>query len=309
MFVLRGLMVGLAFFGVCYCTLSLMLAILWSAARFLWCTSVFSSARSLFALRVFPLAMSALVTLVFAMPAFFLLEGAKDEDLGTLIFSLGTLLLLGAGLIRVVAAQVGTSRLLADWLGESEILNSSLLIPTFVAKRSSPPLILYGICEPRIVVSETAAAVLSPKELAAAIRHEASHLRFRDNLKKFILHTIPFPGLGTLDRAWQEAAEFAADEAAVSNRDEALNLAAALIKLCRFAPVQKPPALTAGLVELTALVNVRVHRLLDWNTAKFHHRKLRWLWLPLVLVAFGSGIVTYSHALLLTHRLTEWFIH
>jgi hypothetical protein len=309
MFVLRGLMVGLAFFGVCYCTLSSLLAIFWIAARLCRFTSVFSSARSLFALRVFPLAMSALVTVVFAMPAFFLLEGKRDEDLGTLIFFVGTVLLLGAGLIRVVAAQVGTSRLLAEWLVESEILNSSLLVPTFLAKRSSAPLILYGICAPRIVVSETAAAVLSPKELTVAIRHETSHLRFRDNLKKFILHTIPFPGLGALERAWQEAAEFAADGAAVSSRAEALNLAAALIKLCYLAPVQEPPALTAGLVELTALVNVRVHRLLDWNTAKFHPRKTRWLWLPLVLVALGSGIVTYSHALLLTHRLTEWFIH
>ena len=309
MFVLRGLMVGLAFFGVCYCVLSSILAIFWSAARLFRFTSVFGSARSVFALRVFPVAMSALVTLVFAMPAFFRLEGRRDEDLGTLIFFVGTVLLLGAGLIRVVAAQVGTSRLLAEWLGESEILNSSLLTPTFVAKRCSPPLILYGICAPKIVVSETAAAVLSPKELAVAIRHEASHLRFRDNLKKFILHTLPFPGLGALERAWQEAAEFAADEAAVSSRDEALNLAAALIKLCNLAPVQKPPALTAGLVELTSLVHVRVHRLLDWNAANFQPRKMRWLWLPLVLVAFGSGIFTYNHALLLTHRLTEWFIH
>lgn len=308
MFVLRGLMVGLAFFGVSYCTLSLLLAIFWAAARLFRSASMFRSARSLFGLRVFPLAASAFITLAFAMPAFFLLEGKSDEDLGTLIFSLGTVLLLGAGLIRVVAARIGTSRLLDEWLGESKILNSSLLTPTFLAKRSAPPLLLYGICAPKIVVSETATAVLSPKELAVAIQHEASHVRFHDNLKKFVLHTIPFPGLGLLERAWQEAAEFAADEAAVSSSDEALNLAAALIKLCRVAPLQQPPALTAGLVELTALVHSRVHRLLAWKTATLQPRKIRWLWLPVLLVTAGSGIFTYGRVLLLTHQLTEWFI-
>jgi Zn-dependent protease with chaperone function len=309
MFVLRGLMVGLAFFGVCYCMLSLFLAIFWPAARLFRRASMFSSARSLFGLRVFPLAAAAFATLVFAMPAFFLLEGKSDEDLGTLIFSLGTVLLLGAGLVRVVAAQVCTSRLISEWLAESKILNSSLLTPAFLAKPSAPPLLLYGICAPKIVVSETATAILSPKELAVAIQHEAGHLRFRDNLKKFVLHTIPFPGLGSLERAWQEAAEFAADEAAVSSSDEALNLAAALIKLCRLAPVQQPPALTAGLVELTALVQLRVHRLLAWNAATLQPRKMRCLWLPSILVIVASGIFTYGQALVLTHQLTEWFIH
>ena len=308
MFGLRCLMVGFAFFGVCYCALSLLAVILWHVARLVRFDTLFKSAGSLFALRMFPMAASAVITLIFAVPAFFLLEGGMDEDLGTLIFSLGTLLLFAAGCIRIIAAQLGASRTLTEWLAESRVLNANPLASTISAKHRPPPLLLYGIRAPKVLVSESAVALLSREELAVAIRHEVSHRRFRDNLKKLILHGIPFPGMGNLERAWQEGAEFAADEAAVSNSDEALNLAAALIKICSLAPAQEPPAFTTGLVGLTALVDKRVHRLVAWNGASSRAKEIRWTWF-LLLPAIGYGILTYNHALLLTHRFTEWFIH
>jgi Zn-dependent protease with chaperone function len=308
MFALRSLMVGLAFFGVCYCALSLLVVILWHAARLMRCDTLFRSARSLFALRMFPLAASAFVTVIFAVPAFFRLEGGMDEDVGTLIFSLGTLLLFAAGCVRIMAAQLGASRMLSEWLAESKVLKASPLASTLSAKHCAPPLLLYGIREPQVLVSESAVALLSPEELAVALRHEASHLRFRDNLKKLILHGIPFPGMGHLEHAWQEGAEFAADDAAVSSSDEALNLATALIKMCSLAPAQEPPAFTTGLVGLAAMVDRRVHRLVAWKDASLRAREIRWAWF-LLLPAVGYGIFTYNHALLLTHRFTEWFIH
>jgi Zn-dependent protease with chaperone function len=258
---------------------------------------------------MFPLAASAFVTLTFAVPAFFLLEGRMDEDLGTLIFSLGTRLLFAAGTVRVMAAQLGASRMLTEWLAESRVLKVNPLASTLPARHKSPPLLLYGIRAPKVLVSESAVALLSPEELAVALRHEVSHLRFRDNLKKLIMHGIPFPGMGNLERAWQEGAEFAADEAAVSSSDEALNLATALIKMCSLAPAQEPPAFTTGLVGLTALVDMRVHRLVAWNGASLRARETRWAWLVVLLPALGYSIFTYNHALLLTHRFTEWFIH
>ena len=308
MFALRGLVVGLSFFGVCYCVLSLVVVMLWHAARFLRCHTLFKSARALFALRIFPLAASAFVTLVFAVPAFLRLEGGMDEDLGTFIFSLGTLLLFAAGCVRIVAAQSGASRLLSEWLAESKLLNASPIASTLSARHCPPPLLLYGIRAPQVLVSESAVALLGPEELRVAIRHEVSHMRSRDNLKKLVLHGIPFPGMGNLERAWQEGAEFAADEAAVSTSDEALNLAAALIKMCSLAPAQEPPAFTTGLVGLTALVDRRVHRLVAWNGESARAGKIRWAWF-LLLPAVGYGIFTYNHALFLTHRFTEWFIH
>lgn len=307
MFVLRGLMVGLAFFGVCYCPLSLLVMLFWQAARHLHRESVFQSARALFALRIFPLAGSAFLTLAFAMPAFFRLEGGADEDLGTLIFSLGTVLLLAGGCIRIVAAQFGTARVLNEWMGESKALSCSPVTATFSAKHSAPPLLLYGICSPTVLVSEAAVALLSPEELKIAIEHEVNHLRSRDNLKKLILHGIPFPGMSSLERAWQERAEFAADAGAVSSHDDALNLAAALIKLCPLAPPKESPAFTTGLVTLTDMVNVRVRRLLAWDGVRAS--RTRWPWFLLVLPLGAYGVFAYGHALLLTHQFTEWFIH
>jgi Zn-dependent protease with chaperone function len=301
-------MVGLAFYGVCYCALSLLVVILWQLARLAQCHTLFRSARSLFALRLFPLAASAFLTLIFAVPAFFHLEGGMDEDLGTLIFSLGTLLLFAAGCVRIVAAQLGASRMITEWLAESKVLHANPFALMLSAKRRPPPLLLYGIRAPKVLVSESAVALLSAEELALALRHEENHLRFHDNLKKFILHGIPFPGMGDLERAWQESAEFAADEAAVSSSDEALNLASALIKMCSLAPAQEPPPFTTGLVGLTALVDARVHRLVAWNGTSLRAREIRWAWFML-LPAIGYGIFTYNHALLLTHRFTEWFIH
>jgi len=307
MFVLRGLVVNVAFFGICYCALSLLVVILWQATKLLgW--RVFPSAGSLLALRMFPLIASACITLAFAMPSFFLLEGGMDEDLRTLIFSMGTVLLAVSGAIRVMAAQFGAAGVLAKWSAESRALGSSPLASILSARHSAPPLLLYGIRDPKVLVSESAVVLLSPEELAVAIRHEVSHLRSRDNLKKLILHGIPFPGMGSLERAWREGTELAADEAAVCSSDDALNLAAALIKLCRLAPAQEPPAFTTGLVELTALVSLRVHRLLSWTDASLRARRIRWGWLLLV-PAIGFGIFTYSQALVLTHRFTEWFIH
>ncbi|MGC1372812.1 MAG: M56 family metallopeptidase [Candidatus Sulfotelmatobacter sp.] len=309
MFVLRAIMVGLAFFGICYSALSLLIIVCWQTIRLFPRTSFVQSSRSLFALRIFPLAVSVFVTLVFAVPAFFWLEGGMDEDLGTLLFSVAAFLILAVGCIRIMAAYFGASRLVREWVAESTVLNSSPCATAFCRSDSTPPLLLYGIFSPRVLVSETAVSLLSPDELRVAIQHELSHLRFRDNLKKLILYGIPFLGTGSLERAWQEATELASDEAAVSSKDEALTLAAALIKLCERVTIQEPPAFTTGLVQPAALVNVRVRRLLTWNGAIVRSAKVRRLWGLIIPASLGYLVFSYGHLLILIHQLTEWFIH
>ena len=58
-------------------------------------------------------------------------------------------------------------------------------------------------------------------------------MRSRDNLKKALISATPFPGMSGIESAWREASELAADDAAVANRQNALDLAAALIKLSK----------------------------------------------------------------------------
>ena len=310
MFVLRGMMVALGFFGVFYCLLSLLVVCVWRCASLLRQDSAVGRARLLFGLRIFPVPGSAVLTLAFALPAFFLLEGGMDEDLGTLLFSVGTLMLLGAGLFRVVTAQASASRVVAKWLKGSRSLDVDVSRPALQVRQGVPPLLLYGVSTPRVLVSETAVALLTRDELRAAVRHEIGHVRSRDNLKKLLLHAAPFPSMTSLERAWQEAAEFAADEAAVSNSEDAINLAGALVKLSDLVPLQDPPAFTTGLVHLRALVTTRVERLLAWDEASSRGAQLRWSrFLPLILVTVPYTVAHYGQALLFTHRVTEWFIH
>jgi Zn-dependent protease with chaperone function len=309
LFAVRSLVVGLGFFGVAYCLLSLMVVCAWHAIRLLSRDSSIKSAHLLFGLRIFPLIGSAFVTVAFALPAFYKLEGGMDEDMGTLLFGVGTALLLAGGLVRVLAAQRRASRLVAAWLKEAGILDAGAARMTLQVKRGGPPLLLYGISTPKVLVSENAVALLSPDELRVAVQHEMGHLRSRDNLKKLIMHGAPFPGMGSLERAWQEAAEFAADEAAVSNSVDAVDLASALIKVCHLVPVQESPAFTTGLVDMAALVNIRVRRLLEWKESRSREHQSRWFFWLAIVAALPYTVAHYDQALVVTHRLTEWFIH
>jgi beta-lactamase regulating signal transducer with metallopeptidase domain len=267
-------------------------------------------ARLLFGLRIFPVVVSALITLVFALPAFLLLEsGVVDEDLGTLVFSVCSLLLLAAGLFRVVTAQARTARVVADWMEGASVLDAGAIAPTFQARPGIPLLLLFGVCRPKVLVSETTVALLSSDELRVSVRHEVEHMRARDNLKKLIVHCFPFPGMAGLESAWQEAAELAADDAAVSSRREAIDLAAALVKLSALAPVQGAPAFTTGLTDVSMSVQLRVERLLAWSENQIRGVRSRgWYLLPLILAAVSYAAANYGQALSLTHRLTEWFV-
>ena len=92
-------------------------------------------------------------------------------------------------------------------------------------------------------------------------------MRSWDNLKKVLISATPFPGMSGLESAWREAAELAADDAAVANRQDALNLAAALIKLSRSSKQWSEPALASGLVSGSCSIRLRVGRLLEWRAA------------------------------------------
>jgi Zn-dependent protease with chaperone function len=309
MFWLRGMMVALGFFGVIYCLLSLLIVCVWRWAALLCQNSAVGRSRLLFALRIFPLATSALITLAFALPAFLLLEQVIDEDMGTVVFSICAFLLLTAGLFRVVTAQIKASRVVAGWLKGAHAVDAGAIGQTLQSKHG-PPLLLYGVSAPRVLASEAAVALLSPDELRVALRHEIGHMRSRDNLKKLLLCAMSFPGMKSLEQAWQDAAEFAADEAAVSNSGDAIDLASALIKLADLTPLQDLPAFTTGLVNCSALIRQRVQRLLDWD--EFSSRSAQrtwWLVLLLMLAPVSYAVANYGQALLITHRFTEWFIH
>jgi beta-lactamase regulating signal transducer with metallopeptidase domain len=165
-----------------------------------------------------------------------------------------------------------------------------------------------GVCKPRVVISETAKSVLSDSEMRVAIQHELKHKDSGDNLKRFLISSIPFPGMKTLDAAWQKAAELAADDAAVKNRREALDLASALIKLSRFVQLQAMPPLVTGFVAETAFTTLRVEYLLKWNEKINRNKYNRMLSLIVLISTIALIALNYETALALTHRLTELLV-
>jgi Zn-dependent protease with chaperone function len=310
MFALRGIAVSLTFFVVFYCLLSALVAVAWRSLKWLHATEQ-SLAGLLFASRVLPLAASVVITFAFVVPSFQLLEPRSiDEGMGAMPLALGVcaLLLIACGCCRVIAAQTRTSRVVARWLEGAHSLNAGGETVTVRSRREAPPLMLVGVRKPRVLVSESTVVLLSQDELHIALKHEVAHMQSRDNLKKLVFRFCPFPGMAKLESAWSQAAELAADDAAVSNLDDAVDLAAALVKLSRLVPVEAAPVCTVGFV--TGSISARVARLLAWNeTGKAQPMRIRlWYAVPPALVALSFVFATYGPALALTHEVTEWLV-
>jgi len=319
MFALRGIAVSLAFFVLSYCLFSALVAVAWRGPLKLLHVTEGTLAGLLFAFRILPLVASAVITFAFVVPSFQLLEPRSmniDEGIGAmpLAFGVCALLLIACGCFRVITAQTRTSRVVARWLEGAHPLNVNAAAKneaetvTFRSRSQAPPLTLVGVQNPRVLVSESTVALLSHEELCVAIKHELAHIRSRDNLKKLVFHFCPFPGMAKLESAWSQAAELAADDAAVSNLDDAIDLAAALVKLSRLVSVEAAPICTVGFV--TGSISARVARLLAWNEAgKAQPVRIRpWHAIPPALVLLFCVFATYGPALALTHDVTEWLV-
>jgi beta-lactamase regulating signal transducer with metallopeptidase domain len=307
-FAARGVLVSLAFFAVVYCLVSSLVVLTWEGVQRGCRRPSSSSANFLFGLRILPFAFSVGVTLFFTFPSFWLLERRSlDEDTGTFVLGLCSVLILGAGLFRVLWAEARTNRAVTQWRSSASSGEAGRIAPTTKASDGAPPLILVGIWRPKVMVSDIAVTVLTDHELEIAVRHELGHMRSWDNLKKVLISATPFPGMGRLEHAWRQVAELAADDSAVTNRREALALAAAVIKLSRFSQLWAEPALATGLVSGSTPIGVRLERLIEWRVASRRH--LTSPWIILLLSTMLVGIVgNYGAALSITHRLTELLV-
>ncbi len=317
-FAARGILVSLAFFAMLYCPLSSLVVLAWRCVNRVARKSSAGSANLLFGLRIFSFTVAMAVAVFFAFPSFWRMERATfDEDGATFVLAACSLLILSAGMFRVLRAQARTERAVDEWTprvtnSEATCIGTQKAGPALSASNGAPALILVGIRKPRVMISAMARIVLSGDELQVAIRHELAHMRSRDNLKKALISATPFPGMSGLESAWREASELAADDAAVANRQNALDLAAALIKLSRSSsrsPRQwSEPALASGLVSGACSISRRVERLLQWSMTG---RRVRRTWTLPVIFAMVVVIVivsNYGTTLALTHRLTELLV-
>jgi len=313
MFVARGIGVSLAIFVLMYIPLSLVISPAWQVLQgVLKRRSAQDSANALFFLRILPFALSTIFTLVFTLPSFLLLEPrASGESVGTIPMALGfvCLVVVAAGILRAISAQRKTSRALIKWLDGSTVMEPESPVPIFRTGKDAPTLTVAGVCDPKVLVSEAALAALSPSELRTALKHELAHVRSHDNLKKLIFRLAAFPGMARLERAWSEEAELAADDAAVASFDDALDLAAALIKVSRIC-ASPSPALTTGLLHSSTALHLRVQRLFSWkeNSASVPSGRGRWYLALSSVAALALVVTTYSSALSQLHTVTEWLV-
>jgi beta-lactamase regulating signal transducer with metallopeptidase domain len=316
MFAARLVAVSISVFVLVYGGLSLLVVGGWR--RFLLYSRKYPvrhSADLLFGLRLFPLLTAAVVTLAFTVPSFVLLEPrAIDEPIGIapLLLGLCGLMLAAFGVWNAVRALKTASRAIKSWMSEAKLVESRGKVPVVRISQVVPALAAAGILRPQILMSGAAEFLLTEKELQTAVRHELVHVRCRDNLKKLLLRLVGFPGMAALESAWHEATELAADDAAVFNAGEALDLAAALIKLSRLAPFEVQVDLTAALVHSPAAVmNVRVERLLAWNEERrvpIRRGYSLWCAAGTALALVAAFAMTYNALLVRVHSATEWLV-
>ena len=311
MFALRLIGVALSAFILTYSLLSLAVSVGWKLVARLWRPlHPAQSANLLFGLRLSPLVAAIAITAVYVVPSYLVLEPTHtDEPFGPTLLLLASAAfawLLGA-VLRTVAVQKRTSHVLATWVQGAEGIEGDAPFPVLRLTRCEPVLTVAGICTPRVLVSKTAATMLTRQELGVALKHELAHIRHRDNLKKLLLRVVGFPSMTALESAWLEMSEMAADDAAVSNPTEALDLASALIKLCRFAPVHPSYAVTSALLHGTpASFTPRLQRLFDWAAPQKHQASSAML--PAMLAVGLCAVLTYGPMLLGVHALTEWLV-
>jgi beta-lactamase regulating signal transducer with metallopeptidase domain len=319
MFALRGVAVSFSIFFIFYSVLTLAIGLVWRRA-WNYCRqgSARSCADALFVLRMVPWILSSVVTLAFAVPSFLLLEPRAVREAMSpvlVVLCICGIAVMVAGMWNAAAALLRAAKTVAGWSDRARVIGRSdadsgqpvLLLRTAGV---APPLTAAGILRPSVWLSDTAELVLTERELRCALRHEVVHVRRRDNLRKLLLRLVASPGMTELETAWREATEMAADDAAVSNASEALDLAAAVIKLSRLAPLAAAGELTTALVHSPAeSVNARVERLIAWTEPQSFApgRSLRYS-LCAVAAVVATLAVSYSSLLVQVHAATEWLV-
>jgi len=213
-------------------------------------------AEILFFMRAGPPAIAIVIVAVFLIPSYLAYEPYRSGEF--ISNKLGALALLSAvgvalALWRGIHSWIATHSLVGRWLSiASPITISQINIPTFRIPHSFPIIAVVGTARPRLFIAERVLESLTEDELIAAIAHEGGHLAARDNLKRVLMRACRdmlaiVPCGRSIDRAWAENAEAAADEhAAERGSAVALNLASALVEIARMVPTGARPTMPAA---------------------------------------------------------------
>ena len=280
-------------------------------------------AEILFALRVSPPTLALISVGLFLVPSYVGYEPYSTSEVVST--KLAVLAMVSAGgvafaLWRGLRSWFATRSLLREWLATADKIRlEGVSTPTFRIRHPFPIIAVVGTIKPRLFVAEHVLQTLSEEEMKAAIAHECGHLAARDNLKRSLLRAcrdalMIVPCGRSIDRAWAENAEAAADEHAADRGSAvALNLASALIEIARMVPAGARPSMPSGafiLGDETHGVMGRVNRLLALAGAGGQQSKpifISWTErIGLFLLLTGLTLtLTNTHALASLHVAME----
>src|SRR6266849_8140892 len=243
-------------------------------------------AEVLFAMRIGPPAVALISVAALLIPSYIAYEPySTNEFVSKKLGALAILSAIGVALAlsRGFRSWLATRSLLRKWLNSATPIKlPEIDVPTFRISHPFPIIAVVGMFRPRLFIAERVIESLSQEEMVAAIAHEYGHLAARDNLKRSLLRAcrdalMIAPCCRSIDRAWAETAECAADEhAAHKSPATALDLASALVKIAKMVPAGSHAAMpvAAFLVgnEETRGVNARIGRLLEIASTAHHRR-------------------------------------
>jgi Zn-dependent protease with chaperone function len=296
--------------------------------RMLWSCSARTRAEILFVMRIGPPVIAIVALAAFMIPSYVIYEPHKTEEFVS--WKLGTLAALsavgvGLAIARGVRSWLATRSLLKQWLATSTPIQlDAIAVPTFVVQHSFPIIAVVGALRPRLFIAHQVLDSLSHEELAAAIAHECGHLAAHDNFKRSVMRIsraalLLIPCGRSLDRAWSDASESAADEHAAERSSlVALNLASALVRIAKMIPKgqqQIMPASASAFLsddEDTPRVKLRVRRLVELAATEPRQlvssarlfRLMPWLVLT-ALVVTGVSIESRPQVLAAVHTFLE----
>jgi len=214
-------------------------------------------------LEIGPLFAALLVPALFIIPGFLKWEPANSSESIPLLVRL--LAALAAAMLSVAAIR----------FGRMMVLHFSFVreLKRTLHSRLRPLIAVTGFLRSRIHVSQSATEMLPAEELSAVLAHERVHIARRDNLRELLARVTASlrPDLAAfreLDRARLLWAEQAADAAASSTRQTALDLASALVRLARVAVPPSNAMATFLIPDASAsVIEARVRRLLEFEPA------------------------------------------
>jgi Zn-dependent protease with chaperone function len=212
-------------------------------------------ARRLLLLRLVPSVAAGAITLAVVIPAFVIFEPATGEEtVGPVLVVLAIAAIVQFAVAVTIAARsiLLTARIERTWLQASiPLAIEAGGLRAFAIESTSPIVALVGVFAPKLIAARSVVESCDARELAGIVGHERGHFESRDNLKRWILSSLPdalrwTPIHREITDAWHHAAEDAADDASTGGEVVArAELAALLLKVVRLAP---PPTWHAAIV-------------------------------------------------------------